>query len=291
MAIKLGRGNIAYTGDPEAYVRTQVQQGYTAINMPPLKPSDTDEIRALAKAAATAGIVIGEAGAWRNLVAHDETKRKANLEFAADTLAVADELGVLCCVAYHGTVGHAGDPWQLSDNYDYGPHPDNRGEAGLQRMVETARYLVDTVKPKRTKFSLEQVPWLVTGTPQDYLRLIKAVDRPQFGAHIDAANMIVSPSWYFDTPGMLREGFELLGPYVVSAHAKDIVMKGGPGRISFHMDEVSVGSGNLDYRAYLRELNALGRDVPLMLEHYTDPEYDQSRDHIKRVAAESGIAL
>jgi sugar phosphate isomerase/epimerase len=158
-------------------------------------------------------------------------------------------------------------------------------------MVDTARYLIDTVKPKRTKFSLEQVPWLVTGTPQEYLRLIKAVDRPEFGAHIDAANMIISPTWYFDTPGMLREGFALLGPYVVSAHAKDIVMKGGPGRISFHMDEVPVGAGNLDYRAYLRELNALGREVPLMLEHYTDSEYDQSRDHIRKVATEIGISL
>jgi sugar phosphate isomerase/epimerase len=291
MPIKLGRGNIAYTGDPEAYVRVQAAQGYTSINMPPLKSGDRDEIKALAKAVANSGLVIGEAGAWRNLVAHDEARRKANLDFAADTLAVADELGVLCCVAYHGTVGHPGDPWQLSDNYDYGPHPGNRGEAGFQRMLATARYLLDTVKPKRTKFSLEQVPWLVTGTPQEYLRLIKAVDRPQFGAHIDAANMIVSPSWYFDTPGMLREGFELLGPYVVSAHAKDIVMKGGPGRISFHMDEVPVGEGNLDYRAYLRELDALGRDVPLMLEHYTDPEYDQSRDHIRKVAAEVGVQL
>lgn len=291
MAIKLGRGNIAYSGDPEAYVRTQVQQGYTAINMPPLRPADTDQIKALAKAVADAGIVIGEAGAWRNLVAHDKAKRRANLEFAVDTLAAADELGVTCCVAYHGTVGHGGDGWGLSDNYDYGPHPDNRGEAGLERMVETARYLIDTVKPKRTKFALEQVPWLVTGTPQEYLRLIKAVDRPQFGAHIDAANMIVSPTSYFDTPAMLREGFALLGPHVVSAHAKDIVMKGGPGRISFHMDEVPVGAGNLDYRAYLRELDALGRDVPLMLEHYTDAEYDQSRDHIRTVAAELGIRL
>jgi sugar phosphate isomerase/epimerase len=291
MPIRLGRGNIAYTGDPEAYVRTQVEQGYTAINMPPLKPDDTTEIRALAKAVADAGVVIGEAGAWRNLVAHDEAKRKANLDFAADTLAVADELGVTCCVAYHGTVGHPGDPWQLSDNYDYGPHPGNRGDIGFQRMVDTARYLIDAVKPKHTTFSLEQVPWLVTGTPQEYLRLIKAIDRRQFGAHIDAANMIVSPGHYFDTPGMLREGFELLGPYVVSAHAKDIRMQGGPGRISFHMDEVPVGEGNLDYRAYLRELDALGREVPLMLEHYTDPEYDRSRDHIKTVAAEIGVVL
>src|SRR3569623_924024 len=205
-----------------------------------------------ASTATQAGLLIGEAGTWRNLVAHDEATRKANLQFAVDTLAVADELGAVACVAYHGTVGYPRDGWGLSDNYDYGPHPGNRGEAGLQRMVETARYVIDTVKPKRAKFSLEMVPWLMTGTPEDYLRVIKAVDRKAFGAHIDAANMIVSPSLYFDTPGMLRHGFQLLGPYVGSAHAMDSVLQGGPGRISFHMDEVPVGSCKLDYRAYLR---------------------------------------
>ena len=102
--------------------------------------------------------------------------------------------------------------------------------------------------------------------------------------------MITSPQFYFDTPRMLREGFALLAPYVVSAHAKDIVMKGGPGQISFHMDEVPPGEGMLDYRAYLRELSALGRDVPLMLEHFDKPEYDRGRDHIRRVGREIGVA-
>lgn len=288
--IKLGRYGVDYKGDPEAYVRQYVEEGYRAIYAPELKPGDP-AIKALVKAVADAGLVIGEAGAWRNLVAHDEARRKANLQYAVDTLAAADEMGVVACVAFHGTVGHAGDPWQLSDNYDYGPHPDNLGEAGFQRMVDTARYVIDTVKPKRTKFSLEMVPWLITGTPQEYHRLILAVDRPQFAAHIDAANMITSPQFYFDTPRMLREGFALLAPYVVSAHAKDIVMQGGPGRISFHMDEVPPGEGMLDYRAYLRELNALGRDVPLMLEHFDKPDYDRGRDHIRKVGREIGVEV
>lgn len=286
--IKLGRYDVAYDGDPEAYVRFYVEGGYKAIYAPPVKPGDTATIKALTEAVADAGLIIGEAGAWKNLIAHDDATRKANLQYAVDVLSVADELGVVACVAFHGTVGHPGDPWQLSDNFDYGPHPGNLGEAGFERAVETARYVIDAVKPKRTKFSLEMVPWLVTGTPEGYLKLIKAVDRREFGAHIDAANMITSPQWYFDTPGMLRHGFELLGPYVVSAHAKDIVMKGGPGRISFHMDEVVPGEGMLDYRAYLRELNALGRDVPLMIEHFTQPEYDRARDHIRKVGAEIG---
>ena len=288
--IKLGRYGVDYKGDPEAYVRQYVEEGYRAIYAPELKPGDP-AIKALVKAVADAGLVIGEAGAWRNLVAHDEAKRRANLQYAVDTLAAADEMGVVACVAFHGTVGHPGDPWQLSDNYDYGPHPDNLGEAGFQRMIDTARYVIDTVKPKRTKFSLEMVPWLITGTPQEYHRLILAVDRPQFAAHIDAANMITSPQFYFDTPRMLREGFALLAPYVVSAHAKDIVMQGGPGRISFHMDEVPPGEGMLDYRAYLRELNALGRDVPLMLEHFDKPEYDRGRDHIRKDGREIGVEV
>ena len=288
--IKLGRYGVEYKGDPEAYVRQYVNEGYAAIYAPPLLPGDPT-IKALVQAVAKAGLVIGEAGAWRNLVAHDEATRKANLQFAVDTLAAADEMGVVACVAFHGTVGHAGDPWQLSDNYDYGPHPGNLGEGGFQRMVETARYVIDAVKPRRTRFSLEMVPWLITGTPQEYLRLIKAIDRPAFAAHIDAANMITSPQFYFDTPRMLREGFALLAPYVVSAHAKDIVMKGGPGLISFHMDEVPPGEGMLDYRAYLRELNALGRDVPLMLEHFDKPEYDRGRDHIRKVGREIGVAV
>src|SRR5207244_1655580 len=122
------------------YVRTYVEQGYAAIYAPPLAPSQIAEIAALNKAVAAAGLIIGEAGAWKNLITHDDATRKANLQFACDTLAAADEMGVVACVAFHGTVSHAGDPWQLSDNYDYGPHPDNLGEAGLQRMVDTARY-------------------------------------------------------------------------------------------------------------------------------------------------------
>src|ERR1700761_4244382 len=104
--IKLGRYDVAWDGDPDAYVGKYVDGGYRAIYAPPLLPADGDMIRATKAAADKAGLVIGEAGAWRNLVAHDAVKRAANLQYAVDTLAVANELGVVACVAFHGTVGH-----------------------------------------------------------------------------------------------------------------------------------------------------------------------------------------
>ena len=291
MSVRLGGYGIDYTGDPEAYARAHVDFGYRAAYMPNVRIENREEVAAIVAALAAADIVIAEAGAWKNLIAHDETERRANLDYAVHQLALADEMGARACVAFHGTIGHAGDPWQLSDNYNYGPHPDNQSEAGFQRAVETARYVIDMVQPKRTKFSLEMVPWLVTDTADNYLKLLKAIDRPAFGAHIDAVNMVISPRLYFNTGRMIRDGFALLGPWIVSCHAKDIVMQGGPGNISFHMDEVVPGEGNLDYRAYLAEIDKLGRDVPLMLEHFDVPGYRRGLAYIKTVAGEVGVSI
>ena len=289
--VRLGGYGIDYAGDPERYAREHVAFGYRAAYMPNVRIEDRDEVRAIAKAIADADLIIAEGGAWKNLIAHDEAVRKANLDYAVHQLALADEMGARACVAFHGTIGHAGDPWQLSDNYDYGPHPDNQSEAGFQRAVETARYVIDAVKPKRTKFSLEMVPWLVTDTAENYLKLIRAIDRPAFGAHIDAVNMVISPRLYFNSGKMIREAFALLGPWIVSCHAKDIVLKGGPGNISFHLDEVVPGEGNLDYGAYLTEIDKLGRDVPLMLEHFDVPGYRGGLAYIRKVAGEVGVGV
>ena len=149
MTFRLGGYGIDYTGDPEAYARAHVEFGYNAAYMPNISIENREEIAGIVKAMAAADVIIAEGGAWRNLIAHDDDKRKANLDYAVHQLALADELGARACVAFHGTVGHPGDPWQLSDNYDYGPHPDNQTEAGFQRAVDTARYVIDAVKPKR----------------------------------------------------------------------------------------------------------------------------------------------
>src|SRR5690606_27269654 len=122
MTVRLG-GPITYEGDPAAYARAHVDLGYRAAYVPNISLANGDEIAAIVGALAEADVSIAEAGAWKNLIAHDEATRRANLEFAVHQLALADEMGARACVAYHGTAGHADDPWQLSDNYDYGPHP------------------------------------------------------------------------------------------------------------------------------------------------------------------------
>jgi sugar phosphate isomerase/epimerase len=121
-----------------------------------------------------------------------------------------------------------------------------------------------------------------------YLDLIRAVDRPEFAAHIDPVNLVMTPRTYFSTGALIRECFEKLGPWIVSCHAKDITLRQ---EAALHLDEVQIGEGNLDYRTYLNLLDAMPREIPLMLEHLDAPDYAVARDRVFAVGDQIGVAF
>ena len=58
-----------------------------------------------------------------------------------------------------------------------------------------------------------------------------------------------------------------------------------------HLDEVRPGLGSLDYRTFLRELDKLDPDTPLLLEHLpAEEEYALAARYVRSVAQEIGIA-
>lgn len=72
-------------------------------------------------------------------------------------------------------------------------------------------------------------------------------------------------------------------------HVKDIVLHP---TLTTHLDEVRPGMGTLDYPALLKSLHALGLDLPLMLEHMSDPnEYPPAAAFIRQTAAEYNISI
>ncbi len=220
-----------------------------------------------------------EIGIWRNLITPDADVRSRNLDYACDCLALADAIGVTCAVSYIGS---------FEAGTDYAPHPKNLGAEAFDATVETARHIIDTVKPKRARFSLEMMQYSLPDSVDNYLALIKAVDRPAFAGHLDPVNLVMTPRTYFDTGALIRECFEKLGPYIVSCHAKDILLHD---RAALHLDEVIIGDGVLDYPTYLRELEKLDADVPLMLEHLDASEYALARDRITAIAEPLGISF
>jgi sugar phosphate isomerase/epimerase len=276
--LRLGGPVFEKAQDPQAWVAAVKKLGYSAAYCP-VGPNATDDVvHAYEEAAAQAGIIIAEVGAWSNPISPDEPTRKAALEKCRTSLALADRIGARCCVNIAGSRGKLWD----------GPDAANFTKATFDLIVETTRSIIDAVKPTRTFFTLETMPWAYPDSPDSYLQLFKAIGRRQFAVHLDPVNLVCSPQRYYGNAQLIRECFEKLGPYIKSCHAKDILLQE---KLTTHLDEIRPGLGGLDYATFLKELSKLPA-TPLMLEHLSKPEdYVQAAEYIRSVAKTVGLSF
>ena len=251
----------ALTGGPgDAWAEAVRKAGYRAVYCPVGEDADDSEIKAYAHAARQADITIAEVGVWNNPLSPDEQTREKALKKCKKSLVLAEKIGAKCCVNISGS---RGEKWD-------GPHPDNFTTETFDLIVESVRNIIDDVKPSRSFYTLETMPWMYPDSADSYLDLVKAIDRTGFAVHLDPVNLICSPQKYFGNIALIRECFEKLGPYIKSCHAKDIILEE---QLTVHLNEVRPGLGGVDYKVLLAEMNKLDTIMPLMLEHL-DAEED-----------------
>ncbi|MFN8376576.1 MAG: TIM barrel protein [Anaerolineae bacterium] len=270
---------VGSTASPEQWAAEVQRLGYRAAYCPINSDADAQTIAAYVRAAQEADIVIAEVGAWHNNpISPDDAVRAAAIKNCQEKLAFADEVGALCCV---NVAGSRGERWD-------GPHEDNLTAETFDLIVETTRAIIDAVKPKRTYYSLEPMPWVFPDSPDSYLELMKAIDREGFAVHLDPVNMISSPRLFFNNAAFLKECFDKLGAYIKSCHAKDTVIGG---KLTTHLDEVRPGLGKLDYKVFLQQMQRLDKDAPFMLEHLPAEEYLPAAQYVRDTAQSIGITL
>jgi sugar phosphate isomerase/epimerase len=265
--------------EPEAWAALVKQHGYRAAYCPVDHRADDGTVQAYSEAARRHDIVIAEVGAWSNPLSTDGGKRKEAIAHCQAQLELAERIGARCCV---NITGSRGEQWD-------GPHPANLTPETFDLIVETTREIIDAIKPTRTFYTLETMPYLYPDSPQNYVRLMDAIDRPSCAVHFDPVNLINSPDRYFSNADFLRECFRLLGSRIRSVHAKDVLIES---RLLVHINEVRPGLGTLDYGVFLREMDKLDPDTPLMLEHLPNTEeYAHAAAYVREVAAQHAILL
>ncbi len=280
MSLRLGGPSFAKSEEPEELARAHRQLGYRAAYCPGVALSDSARIKALADAFAKHDVVIAEVGRWVNLLDADAAKRTENLQTVTDGLALAEAIGAGCCVDIAGSFNPTS--W-------FGPHPDNFTPKFFDAAVENARKIIDAVKPKRAKFCYEMMGWAMPHTPDNCLKLIRAVDRKAFGVHLDPCNLVNSPEKFYRNADLLNECFDKLGRWIVSCHAKDLTWDI---EMNVHFREVVPGTGSLDYATYLRRLSQLPQNPPLMIEHLkTSEEYAAGAKYIVEVGQKDGLSF
>ena len=277
------------TDDPAALAKGHRAKGYGAAFCPEISLKDPGHIRAVETAFAAEDVLIAELHGLTsfeeagNLIDPDSEKRAAWHEHLCERFAQADEVGARCFLEMPGTC----DP-----NSFYMPHPNNLTDECRDMIVERVREVIDAVRPRRTKFALEMMPFIHPSDPDSYVALLKAVDRESFGVHLDPVNILNSPDRCFNNGKLIKECFDKLGGAILSCHVKDVTLM--PAAFPLGIEQCRTGTGLVDYRTYLSELNRLPPDTPLMTEPMTgmqEHDYDLARDYITGVAAEMGLSF
>ena len=255
---------------PQDWAEKHKSLGLKTVVFPVDCNAGQEKIDAYANAAQKAGLTLAEVGIWRNTLAADLDERKKMIDYAVNQLKMADYIGARCCVNVVGTP--YGPRWD-------GGYRENFGEELWQMAVKMIQEIIDRAEPKNTKFSIESMPWMIPSSPDEYVRLIKEVNRPAFGAHLDVVNMITSPERYFFNDKFLHECFDKLDGKICSCHLKDINLKQ---EYTFQLEECACGKGTLDIELFAKLATEQDSQMPMIIEHLTtDEEYIQSVKYVR----------
>ena len=267
---------------PEEWEDLLVRSRFKAVTAPFTCRTPRAEIDAYRAVCDKHGVVIAEIGVWKNVFDPDPEAARAALEFAKGQLALADDLGIACCVNIAGTASFSG--WDAAD-------PSNFAVETYERIVAVIREIIDDVSPEKASYCLEPMPWMVPDSPEVYLQLVRDVDRPRFAVHMDYVNMINCPRRYLAPEQFIEECFRVLGPMIKSTHIKDTRMH--PTNLTTILEECSPGEGTLDFGSVLRIMDRyLPADAPVLLEHMTTfEEYARAYDCIRTAADRIGICV
>ena len=267
----LGLSSPLNHNSPQEWAERMVSIEAKAIVFPVDSNSDSEVIKAYKEAADKNGLLIAEVGVWRNTLAKEPEERKANIEYAVNQLKMADEIGANCCVNVLGTP--YGPRWD-------GGYKGNFSEENWNQAVLMIQKVIDRAKPKKTKYTIEPMPWMIPTSPDEYLKLIKDVNRKEFGVHLDIVNMINTPQRYFFNQDFIKECFEKLKGKICSCHIKDINLKE---EFTFQLEEVACGQGNLDLELYAELATKENPKMPMIIEHlHSDEEYLASLEYLKK---------
>ena len=257
--MKLGIAMALTHKNAEEWAKKHCELGLSSVVFPCSHTEKTAVIDSYVDAAKEYGLTIAEVGAWKNLLSPDGKEQKINFDYCKNQLELADYVEACCCVNISGAKGRVWD----------GGYKDNYSQKTYEEIIETVQRLVDSVNPQKTFYTLEPMPWMHPDSPEDYLKMIKDINRKAFGVHLDIVNMISTPQRYLFNEQFTTEAISLLGKYTKSCHIKDVLLEN---RLTVTLKEVLCGKGGFNLKNYIDRLDELDENMPVIIEHLNSEE-------------------
>lgn len=223
----------------------------------PTLPEDVGETLAsrIVAAAEARGIELVAVSGTFNTIDPNFEKRQDGLRLLRRMIEVAERMRIPLVTLCTGTR----DP----DNI-WRRHSDNDTPAAWRDLVASIRWVLGETAGSRVALGIEPEVANVVDSAAKCRRLLDEIGSPRLKVVMDGANLFHTG----DLPRMrevLDEAFELLGPDIALAHAKDLASDGEAG-------DRAAGSGVLDYDRYLALLRTAGYGGPLVLHGLREDE-------------------
>ena len=269
--MKLGISSPLTHNSPEEWADNQVRLGCKSVVFPVGSDEPDEKIDAYKQAADSRDLMIAEVGVWRNVLSKDKDESKRNMEYCINQLKLADRIGARCCVNVAGSFGPRWD----------GGYRENFTKEAWTTTVESIQYIIDQADVRNTYFTIEPMPWMYPRGPKEYLKLIEAVDRERFAVHLDIINMVTGSERYFAPEEFVDECISALGSSIRSCHIKDVHLKE---EYTIQLEECAPGKGEFPLAYYMKKIDELDPDIPMILEHLsTDEEYVHYFEDLKKL--------
>lgn len=153
-------------------------------------------------------------------------------------------------------------------------HPANEDPASWSDLLNTVSRLVQAAEQAGVVLGIEPERNNVVSSARRAIRLLGELRSASLGIILDPANL-VDPARPETQHAVLEEAFDLLAPWTVMVHAKDVVATG----------HVAAGLGLLDY-GYVFELIRHHRlEVPVVIHDVDESDVDRARAFVESLAA------
>lgn len=269
--MRLGISSGLIYDDAEKWANAHAALGLKSVVFPLDCNADKSLVKDYVQAAREKDLAIAEVGIWRNVNSSNPSEKEEMMKYAVKQLELAEEIQARCCVNVAGAI--KGERWD-------GGYRENFSEEAWNKTVKSVQEIVDAVRPVKTKYALEPMPWMIPTGPDQYLELLSDINRDSVGVHMDIVNMINCPERYFFQEDFMTDVFTKLDGLILSCHLKDIHKKE---EYTWQLEECACGEGELNIEHYARLAAAHTADMPMIIEHlHSDEEYRQSVEYVRK---------
>lgn len=244
--------------------------------------ADPSQAQAVADDFRQAGLdIIGLSG-YRNLVAVDPVKRRANIDFLKACMELAPKLGTSVVATETGT-RHPASDWD--------PSPENHTPQAWSSLVEAIGELLETAHNTGTILAIEGYVNNIVGRLDHLDSLFRTFPSPHLALMLDPYNYI-SRDLLPSADLVAEEYFNRYADRFVIAHLKDVATLGADGVPEGGRTDL-IGTpefclGVFPQQCYIRFLRERRPDLPLILEHLPEANLP---DAMRRFRALAGLPL